>query len=113
MVSDIAEFYYDVEEYSLNPCCNGIWSRTHTNKLFFVCGSKSLNPCCNGIWSRTQHVSLSSVRMRLNPCCNGIWSRTIHSTVPPSKVVVLILVVMEYGLGHNTANNERGVTLES
>ena len=36
----------------------------------------------------------------LNPCCNGIWSRT---DTQHSDIVlyprVLILVVMEYGLG--------------
>ena len=37
----------------------------------------SLNPCCNGRWSRTVAVSASQLTRRsLNPCCNGRWSRT-------------------------------------
>ena len=37
----------------------------------------SLNPCCNGRWSRTPlHVELVNLRECLNPCCNGRWSRT-------------------------------------
>ena len=38
---------------------------------------------------------------RLNPCFNGIWSRTsvrVGDTVEVTQV--LILVLMEYGLGH-------------
>ena len=39
--------------HSLNPCCNGRWSRT--NKAVTKRDAyRSLNPCCNGRWSRTQ-----------------------------------------------------------
>ncbi len=43
----------------------------------------------------------ASVTLGLNPCCNGIWSQTVLQ-VSKGPVVVLILVVMEYGLrlGH-------------
>ena len=38
----------------------------------------SLNPCCNGRWSRTTSPSINgSSCCCLNPCCNGRWSRTI------------------------------------
>ena len=38
--------------------------------------------------------------IRLNPCCNGIWSRTLGRTLGLGpEEGVLILVVMEYGLG--------------
>ena len=36
----------------------------------------------------------------LNPCCSGIWSRTLPSmTFSMLRCQVLILVVVEYGLG--------------
>ena len=35
----------------------------------------------------------------LNPCCNGIWSRSYETCARTCQVDVLILVVMEYGLG--------------
>ena len=39
--------------------------------------SIGLNPCYNGIWSRTYiPMSLQEVIAGLNPCYNGIWSRT-------------------------------------
>ena len=64
--------------------------------------SNRLNPCFNGIWSRTPtNVAISVVlSARLNPCFNGIWSRT-HRYRDDSGCVknVLILVLMEYGLG--------------
>jgi len=38
--------------------------------------------------------------MCLNPCCNGIWSRSgMETMIFPCDSEVLILVVMEYGLG--------------
>ncbi len=89
------------EKDSLNPCFNGIWSRTvpDTKKrngsqsvlilvlmeyglgqvFEFSNGSMSvgLNPCFNGIWSRTKLSYVRSLqRLCLNPCFNGIWSRT-------------------------------------
>ena len=49
----------------------------------------------------------------LNPCSNGIWSRTQLSACRWCPVQgVLILVLMEYGLGHLvTVTDERGGTL--
>ena len=62
---------------SLNPCCNGIYSMSHTfvyNKY-----AMSLNPCCNGIYSMrscTRHEPVHTVS--LNPCCNGIYSMSFE-----------------------------------
>ena len=35
----------------------------------------------------------------LNPCCRGIWSRSLQQEVSIKLLGVLILVVVEYGLG--------------
>ena len=73
----------------------------------------SLNPCFNGIWSRTMRKSLKSILLCLNPCFNGIWSRTaaeFGSNVSP-YVQVLILVLMEYGLGHSERDERRNTPL--
>ena len=40
----------------LNPCFNGIWSRTGRFLNDAVKKAKGLNPCFNGIWSRTENV---------------------------------------------------------
>ena len=40
----------------------------------------------------------------LNPCFNGIWSRTVTQAVAEEQLgYVLILVLMEYGLGPHRA----------
>ena len=61
---------------SLNPYCNGRWSRTGSSTLiqvFQLC----LNPCCSGQWSRTKYaIWRKEWQWCLNPCCNGRWSRT-------------------------------------
>ena len=61
----------------LNPCCNGICSRSAVVKTVSISRQESLNPCCNGICSRSRQQK---------PNSNGVHS-------------VLILVVMEYALG--------------
>ena len=40
-------------------------------------------------------------QLRLNPCFNGIWSRTLKTSgsLIMKIRIVLILVLMEYGLG--------------
>ena len=45
----------------LNPCYNGIWSRTTYSRQIKVVNTIRLNPCYNGIWSRTEYhrVALS------------------------------------------------------
>ena len=59
----------------------------------------SLNPCCNGRWSRTHDaVKIINEKGCLNPCCNGRWSRTQKIMAQISVGRVLILVVMEDGL---------------
>ena len=49
----------------------------------------------------------------LNPCFNGIWSRTTASLGAIDVVVkVLILVLMEYGLGpYNVAEQKSMLTV--
>ena len=61
---------------------------------------KSLNPCSNGIWSLTETQKIDqSLQGSLNPCSNGIWSLTAgEGDQPVSCLTVLILVLMEYGL---------------
>ncbi len=83
-----------VMEYGLGPIAFG------GHKAFY----RRLNPCCNGIWSQTaaQFFFLVQLFACLNPCCNGIWSQTNGEVVLYHAVLlVLILVVMEYGLRHN------------
>ena len=73
-----------------------------------------LNPCFNGIWSRTNlAIDVSYHRDGLNPCFNGIWSRTFYIITDNSINIVLILVLMEYGLGpfKNHNNNAKHVLI--
>ena len=60
-----------------------------------------LNPCFNGRWSRTLRWQLSTYAylFGLNPCFNGRWSRTQQEAVETRGGIVLILVLMEDGLG--------------
>ena len=52
-------------------------------------------------------------RISLNPCSNGIWSRTRTWDAFSVALGVLILVLMEYGLGlrHNREIASRNVVL--
>ena len=53
---------------------------------YFCSYSRSLNPCCNGRWSRTNYSCNNSLFSScLNPCCNGRWSRT-----RPYKTILII-----------------------
>ena len=86
----------------LNPSFNGIWSWTKLSSVNQLT-EKSLNPSFNGIWSRTKERKRTRTVRRscLNPSFNGIWSRTRTPPVCGVNVrVVLILLLMEYGLGH-------------
>ena len=62
-----------------------------------------------------RHYGLSKMQkmaMRLNPCCNGIWFRTWQDYTKAEAQLVLILVVMEYGLGpsrSSASSNLRGL----
>ena len=72
--------------------------------------SLGLNPCYNGIWSRTRNQNTYNdyLQNSLNPCYNGIWSRTKKLTDEEKKARrVLILVIMEYGLGPGTTEPRR------
>ena len=82
-----------------NPCSNGIWSLT-CPMSWSLAGSFCLNPCSNGIWSLTdKEVSMFGIWLGLNPCSNGICSLTEGwQLVRISGLLVLILVLMEYGL---------------
>ena len=68
--------------------------------IFLFFSSTGLNPCSNGIWSLTdKEVSMLGIWLGLNPCSNGIWSLTEGwQLVRISGLLVLILVLMEYGL---------------
>ena len=46
------------KKFSLNPCCNGIYSMSGKHKNEKVLSSGSLNPCCNGIYSMSLYVSI-------------------------------------------------------
>ena len=86
------------EQKSLNPFCNGQWSRT-TNLYITPKIIISLNPFCNGQWSRTISLSLLGLeKMCLNPFCNGQWSRTTKQSTNIRLAFVLILFVMDNGL---------------
>ena len=58
----------------------------------------SLNPCCNGIYSMRYlcQVALQQETNCLNPCCNGIYSMSLAIADNAVHKWVLILVVMEY-----------------
>ena len=65
---------------SLNPCCNGRWSRTAvsfpdsvelTTVLILVVMEDGLVLFC--VLAANKHL------LCLNPCCNGRWSRTLAS----------------------------------
>ena len=57
----------------------------------------SLNPCCNGIYSMRKSMNEWKTKTSLNPCCNGIYSmRNIKEMANWASTSVLILVVMEY-----------------
>ena len=79
MVSYVASPQYaTIEDMSLNPCCNGRWSRTNGNEdkakqhyvLILVVMEDGLVP--SDFLHRTACSSL-------NPCCNGRWSRTHYN----------------------------------
>ena len=71
-------------------------------------GVERLNPCFNGRWTRSLlfHKWQSRFLHGLNPCFNGRWTR---SSVTQSHIigtfVVLILVLMEDGLGVREEKN--------
>ena len=49
--------------------------------------------------SDSEAILTRSMPYSLNPCSNGIWSLTHSKTILPNLgIVVLILVLMEYGL---------------
>ena len=71
---------------SLNPCCNGRWSRTPEKlkdavKEVFVLILVVME---DGLVLLSQSL-LSVMKMGLNPCCNGRWSRT-----RPYKTILII-----------------------
>ena len=86
-----------------NPCCNGRWAWTRwvlrelqpRPVLILVLVEDGLG---HEKWSTETSLRIPC----LNPCCNGRWSRTFYGTVRWYwKCYVLILVVMEDGLGQH------------
>ena len=62
--------------------------------------SSCLNPCFSGCWSRTIRSGFKRFRsLCLNPCFSGCWSRTILKTCTMNITTVLILVLVDVGLG--------------
>ena len=63
--------------------------------------SLRLNPCSNGTWSRSIKAKIDGMwfPVCLNPCSNGTWSRRKNSNNMDKIIGVLILVLMEHGLG--------------
>ena len=86
----------DWSKWSLNPCCNGIYSMRCVIAFSLALLSICLNPCCNGIYSmRVFSFHQKQNLFCLNPCCNGIYSMR-HRDCNSKLYAVLILVVMEY-----------------
>ena len=55
-------------------------------------------------------IIIGMIVLSLNPCFNGIWSRTVRMGTfnRPRQPQVLILVLMEYGLGQRPARSRKG-----
>ena len=54
-----------------------------------------------GLWRIVLHP-LNRIVCGLNPCSNGIWSLTYLFPIQEYISLVLILVLMEYGLWHES-----------
>ena len=54
-----------------------------------------------GLGPALLNAMVAMLLLSLNPSFNGIWSRTCSTRVYIEReVIVLILLLMEYGLGH-------------
>ena len=84
------------------------------NKTQFglACVIMSLNPCFSGRWSRSSITdAMASGISSLNPCFSGRWSRSSPLNLTIMELyLVLILVLVEDGLGDDVINN--GVATE-
>ena len=38
---------------SFNPCCDGLYKRTHSIGICYCGGLDCFNPCCDGLYKRT------------------------------------------------------------
>ena len=66
-----------------------------------IAATAGLNPCFSGCWSRTDDKDDSDTSEdSLNPCFSGCWSRTGSSQRVGRCSFVLILVLVDVGLGH-------------
>ena len=108
----------------LNPCFSGGWSRRtallfkgdnsgrvlilvlvedglgETSKTATACLTSSLNPCFSGGWSRRPPSYVTRKYIDgLNPCFSGGWSRSACNARKRKRTRVLILVLVEDGLG--------------
>ncbi len=65
----------------------------------------SLNPCSSGRWSRSERraVPYNKQLKGLNPCSSGRWSRSYYPCTEDGTDIVLILVLVEDGLGERIA----------
>ena len=85
---------------SLNPYCNGRWSRT---AVFLYCSVHNCRVLILIVMEdglvRLHYISQFLIIQSLNPYCNGRWSRTYIPNIGRGiKINVLILIVMEDGL---------------
>ena|GEM_PF-1059961 len=101
--------------HRLNPCFSGGWSRSSLSFFsafsFFVC----LNPCFSGGWSRRRgpYGQGGVFHNRLNPCFSGGWSRRDLFYTMVQFSFVLILVLVEDGLGDLNKHLEKIRRLKS
>ena len=98
----LVSFAFWLPTQGLNPCCNGIWSQTHSVGdgewtieavlilvvMEILCKSDEQSQArlsyamtqpkfSSEIWSQTSNSKYGkSTEESLNPCCNGIWSQT-------------------------------------
>ena len=92
---------YTPEGSSLNPCCNGICSRS-MRELSTLFGGASLNPCCNGICSRRGRMDLFIpvfLQVSILVVMEYALGAVSNKGGTPRLKEVSILVVMEYALG--------------
>ena len=97
----IVRLAYQLDNASLNPYSNGIWSTSIHQCIVNHKSTSCLNPYSNGIWStrRMCWMRTATRLLSLNPYSNGIWStRYRYNSFSINIITVLILILMEYDL---------------
>ena len=92
---DVDEMIHLIENYSLNPCCNGRYSQSYFNS-FHHQEVKCLNPCFNGRYS--QRYGLSKGRRTYCVLILVLMEDTLRDIINNLTITVmevLILVLME------------------